>query len=1200
MNEPRQQAYFQLIENLLDCPSGEEAAILEAHQDLLDAGFLQALAAVAEYLSQQGDENNATWLRDLATNLRESLNLPATTPDLNAYQGFLQEILQATADSNGDTQVVYPFLAANIDKLNDIFGKLLSDWATNTFAEAESETAEYIAGVIGNFSNLIQQFPLGDKASNMEIAITCDEIALTIFTRADFPQNWATMQNNLGNAYLNRIRGDKADNLEQAIIAYSAALEIRTRADFSQDWGMTQNNLGNAYLNRIRGDKAENLEQAIAAYSAALEIRTRASFPENWALTQNNLGTAYSERIRGDRAENLEKAIAAYSAALEILTRTDFPQNWATTQNNLGNAYRKRIREDKADNLQLAIKAYSAALEILTRTDFPQYHAETLLNLGILYQDSKQFTLAESTFASAIDTVEILRNDIVSGEESKRKQAEEWNELYKRMVEVCLELRKETLSIEYIERSKTRNLVELILGDTRFKPIQYSEIQNLLDNETAIIEFYIFNDCFRAFIIIDSHKNPIIWQSASEDIKELKKLIRNYLELYYTNKDQWIEELNNQFIQLGKILHLNEIISLIPRNCQKLILIPHRYLHLLPFHALPIQESYLIDLFPKGVGYAPSCQILQQVQNRQRNDFQSFFAFQTPTKDLYEKDLGAVTAIKKQFVHSSVLNHNQATRAAIFSVEDNENHGIINENLLKANCVLFFCHGSFNPLSPLESSLQLADESLTLSDIINDLKLENCRLVTLFACETGLIDFRNTSDEYIGLPSGFLLAGSNNVVSSLWAVSGNASALLMVRFYEELQHENNIVVALNTAQRWLRDTTVKAFREWLSHSSVNLAKQEQLDRHFANIAKEEGDNTQPYASPFLINDTYAADLTLIPESANISIDLPQLQHFKPSSLLPSHIESSLGQTFWIYGEVDPNEDCDLVSEKFSTALLAGTNLNPVRTNKGDFFGSFIFEYQANDPNEPNNPAKKAHILIELNQTQSGIPQTKDSYEWLLNLLCCYHKIIYIYDQARHRYSDARKIYSDLDKKIEEFNILVHNSSQLSDLKQLLTEIPRKNLDYTRCLQDLQIHETAIKTNITNYRICLDKITPTGSIPPQFWQDFINKYCEKWQKQVETDINYLSPGQELFGRFVDTIRGVIETQQAESDRSLERTIQIASISLGGGAIASGVITQHIDKILPPKQYNLFYASLLLSLIATLWFIAVGFFVTQRRK
>ncbi len=41
MNEQRLQAYFQLIQNLLDCPSGEEPEILAANRELLDADFVQ-------------------------------------------------------------------------------------------------------------------------------------------------------------------------------------------------------------------------------------------------------------------------------------------------------------------------------------------------------------------------------------------------------------------------------------------------------------------------------------------------------------------------------------------------------------------------------------------------------------------------------------------------------------------------------------------------------------------------------------------------------------------------------------------------------------------------------------------------------------------------------------------------------------------------------------------------------------------------------------------------------------------------------------------------------------------------------------------------------------------------------------------------------------------------------------------------------
>ncbi|MEA5514008.1 hypothetical protein VB654_08165, partial [Nodularia sp. UHCC 0506] len=190
MDEQRQQAYYQLIESLLKCPDGEEAEILAANTELLDAGFLQMLAAAAQHYSQQGQENAANWLRNLETQLSAALNLPTTSPaggetstvtpeNIDVYGQFLLQTLQATAESNGDPQVIYPLLAANTDKLNPIFAEFLRLWATNTLAEAETDTATSIAAVIVNLSNLIQQFPLGDKAKNMEIGIAGYEIALT-------------------------------------------------------------------------------------------------------------------------------------------------------------------------------------------------------------------------------------------------------------------------------------------------------------------------------------------------------------------------------------------------------------------------------------------------------------------------------------------------------------------------------------------------------------------------------------------------------------------------------------------------------------------------------------------------------------------------------------------------------------------------------------------------------------------------------------------------------------------------------------------------------------------------------------------------------------------------------------------------------------------------------------------------------------
>ncbi|GGA36329.1 hypothetical protein CYANOKiyG1_54160 [Okeania sp. KiyG1] len=394
MDEERLQAYISLIQELLNCPSGEEAEILNRHPELIDEGLVQVCRQVVENLQREGQENQAQFLQHLAQQLAELLNLQSpgggvapkkATPE--EYLRFLMEVLQAEVDSNSDPGVVYPLLAKNQDKLDLTFAEVLKEWFESKLDPDNSERNQFLAQILNDFAVNIFNFPLGNGANNLEIAIASYKEVLQVLTLEAFPQDWAMTQNNLGLAYGNRIRGERSENLEIAIAFYQEALQVYTCEVFPQDWAMTQNNLGNAYSERIRGEGSENLEKAIACYKAALQIRTREVFPQDWAMTQNNLGEAYRTRIRGERSENVEKAIAFYQEALQIRTREAFPQDWALTQNNLGMAYNDRIRGEHSENVEKAIACYEAALQIRTREAFPQDWAMTQNNLGIVYND---------------------------------------------------------------------------------------------------------------------------------------------------------------------------------------------------------------------------------------------------------------------------------------------------------------------------------------------------------------------------------------------------------------------------------------------------------------------------------------------------------------------------------------------------------------------------------------------------------------------------------------------------------------------------------------------------------------------------------------------------------------------------------------------------------------------------------------------
>jgi CHAT domain-containing protein len=282
---------------------------------------------------------------------------------------------------------------------------------------------------------------------------------------------------------------------------------------------------------------------------------------------------------------------------------------------------------------------------------------------------------------------------------------------------------------------------------------------------------------------------------------------------------------------------------------------------LLPLHALPVgdfNQDYhcLLDLFAGGISYAPSCQLLQQVQKRERPNFESVFAIKNPTNDLAYTKL-EVDNILNLFSSHQLLSDKQASKDALLAEMP---------KLKEANYLHFSCHGSFNVNSPQDSCLLLAESKdenndldlnkcLTLGNLFEqDFQLDNCRLVVLSACETGLVDSKNTSDEYIGLPSGFLYAGSTSVVSSLWQVNDLSTAFMIIKFLQNLQaamingEDFSVAVSLNQAQKWLRNLTKIQLDEWIGEHELNLnvTLRMELRRRFHNIPND----SRPFESPF--------------------------------------------------------------------------------------------------------------------------------------------------------------------------------------------------------------------------------------------------------------------------------------------------------------------------------------------------------------
>lgn len=174
------------------------------------------------------------------------------------------------------------------------------------------------------------------------------------------------------------------------------------------------------------------------------------------------------------------------------------------------------------------------------------------------------------------------------------------------------------------------------------------------------------------------------------------------------------------------------------------------------------------------------------------------------------------------------------------------------------------------------------------------------------------------------------------------------------------------------------------------------------------------------------------------------------------------------------------------------------------------------------------------------------------------------------------------------------------------MEQWLDEIPKISFNYARYLRDLELHKTTIKTNLKNYKLYLGKIKQICLEDDlEFLSNFVELAEDTFIEQINTDLAYLTSGQNLFEQLIESIRGTVEIEQTRRDRSLEKTVQIVGIGLGGGAIASGVITQHIDKPIAPT-INFKYpvhpiaSSLFWSVLATGVCLLLGWWLTVWRE
>ncbi|NET68502.1 MAG: hypothetical protein F6K63_30555 [Moorea sp. SIO1G6] len=342
--------------------------------------------------------------------------------------------------------------------------------------------------------------------------------------------------------------------------------------------------------------------------------------------------------------------------------------------------------------------------------------------------------------------------------------------------------------------------------------------------------------------------------------------------------------------------------------------------------------------------------------------------------------------------------------------------------------------------------------------------------------------------------------------------------------------------------------------------------------------------------PRQIHDTYALDLTLYYQ--NVTVAASQFSRLNPQGcLLSSTIQASLGQTLVLYGEPvgSPDEDRKL-ADACVDAFFQGTDQKPEFSAFGQLFGSPIFAYD----NGKEKPTEQCHLLVCLNRHPETLKLVEKTSLSFFNLLCCRSKILFAYHESRWCYRETRELYGQLEQDVQRFKELpTERETRLEQLKQKLTDMPSKTFDYAGYLRDMEDHKTAIATNAANYDTWLEKIRESSLEDDniEFLADFLNQRTQLFQNQIQVNLNYLKPGQQLFDQMLGSIRGIVEIDQAESDRALEkalrdqekaaekreqnlqRWIALVGIGLAVSGISSQTAAKPVESIitqLDPKQ------------------------------
>jgi len=295
-----------------------------------------------------------------------------------------------------------------------------------------------------------------------------------------------------------------------------------------------------------------------------------------------------------------------------------------------------------------------------------------------------------------------------------------------------------------------------------------AELGALVGADETLIEYYYQGNNLYVFTL-DRERLLAARLDATELAAQVQGL-RQALE--DTQSAAWQEPARGLYRRLWQPVE-----KLVARN--NVVIVAHGALHYLPFAVLQDDAGkFLVDRY--GLRFLPSASVLKYLRPALQKREAQLLALGNPDLDDPRLDLafaeGEAKRVASLYPGSRLLLRKSASES----------------NFRKAGSAFsrihFASHGKFQADEPLKSGLYLArdadnDGVLTVGELYS-MNLD-ADLVTLSACETGLGKIAS-GDDVVGLTRGFLYSGVRSIVASLWSVDDEATAALMQAFHANL------------------------------------------------------------------------------------------------------------------------------------------------------------------------------------------------------------------------------------------------------------------------------------------------------------------------------------------------------------------------------------------------------------------------------